>query len=270
MFQYAAGKSLAAYHATEFFIDTMVYDQFKIRRKERQYELSHFLIRNFKKPNQFIFQQFRNNYNIGETLRYNEPHFHFDPNFFKLPDNTHLIGFWQSEKYFKNIKSTIYEDFDFNKVKNISGSNSAYLRKINETNSVSIHVRRGDYVTNSEYNKIHGTTNENYYKSAVEHIYKNLDSPHFYIFSDDINWVKENLEFPGSYQYIEANTGRSAIFDMWLMSTCKHNIIANSSFSWWAAWLNSNENKMVIAPSKWFQSIEHDTSDVIPPHWIKI
>lgn len=141
---------------------------------------------------------------------------------------------------------------------------------IKSCNAVSLHIRRGDYISNATTNTIHGTCNLDYYKRAVEYIKKNSVSPIFFIFSDDIDWVKDNLHLNEKHYYIDWNNADTNYEDMRLMSLCKHNVIANSSFSWWGAWLNNNPKKIVIAPQKWFNDSKLNTFDVIPEKRIKI
>lgn len=171
--------------------------------------------------------------------------------------NYYLDGYWQSEKYFSEISDIIRNDFSPNEIQ---------LDKLNKTplintNSVSIHIRRTDYVSSNGY---HPVQTIEYYTKALDII---GEYDYIFIFSDDIQWCKENLQFKNMI-FME---GFDDIEDMWLMSLCKHNIIANSSFSWWGAWLNNNPNKKVIAPLNWFGTQANlNTSDIIPEGWIKI
>lgn len=169
--------------------------------------------------------------------------------------NFYLDGYWQSEYYFQRYKSVIYSDFSpsFDEV--------FRCKSLIEPDSVSIHIRRTDYVTSNGYHPIQPIS---YFSSAIDMI---GDYNKLYVFSDEIDWCKTNLNFDRMV-FME---GRTAIEDMRLMSFCKHNIIANSSFSWWAAWLNQNPYKMIIAPSKWFgPQANLWTGDIIPREWITI
>lgn len=152
--------------------------------------------------------------------------------------------------------------------------NQKILEKITQTNSVSIHVRRGDYYNNESAFKIHGNiTTKKYYENALEFIKEKVKNPVFFVFSDEFEWVKKNLYFFSNYgevHIIDWNKGFDSYIDLQLMSNCKHNIIANSSFSWWAAWLNKNKNKIVISPKKWVNNINENKIDIIPNNWIKI
>jgi hypothetical protein len=134
--------------------------------------------------------------------------------------------------------------------------------------SVAVHVRRGDYVSNEAASKTHGLTGVDYYRAAVEQISKKVVRPNLYVFSDDPNWCKDNLAFKQATTYVAHNSDGAE--DLRLMRLCRHNIIANSSFSWWGAWLNENPAKQVIAPQTWFADSIHNTKDLIPSTWQKI
>lgn len=176
-------------------------------------------------------------------------------------------GFFQSEHYFKKISSIINKEFT---LKNpLSSTAQNFKDQINtQINSVSIHIRRGDYISNLEANKHHGVCDLPYYQKAISKIKEVLESPVFFIFSDDIEWTKENLELENAV-YV-SNPDLTECEELMLMSYCKHNIIANSTFSWWGAWLNQNKNKIVIAPQKWLNTDISKQPDIIPPTWIKI
>lgn len=196
-----------------------------------------------------------------------EPSFKFSQNIPGRSDNKYFDGYWQSEKYFVDASMQIRNDFSF--VSPLDVINSEITNKILHFNSVSLHIRRGDYVQNAKVAEVHGMATLDYYTAAIEHIAQHVASPYFFIFSDDINWVRSNLNLDYAHDFIEHNRGSDSYNDMRLMSYCKHNIIANSSFSWWAAWLNSNEEKIVIAPNKWFNN-DTSTEDLIPKSWVTL
>lgn len=137
-------------------------------------------------------------------------------------------------------------------------------------NSVSVHIRRGDYVTKSRYNKTYAHCTVKYYENAVDYIAKKFPNPHIYIFSDDTDWIKENIKFPYETEYVTHNIGQNSFEDIRLMSNCKHNVIANSTFSWWGAWLNQNSEKIVVCPDVWFQDSRIVQTDIYPKEWIRI
>jgi len=194
-----------------------------------------------------------------------EPHFHYWSGFAEINESCYLSGYWQSEKYFKSIASTIRQDFKFQHP--LTGMNLDLAQEMVEVNSISLHVRRGDYVSNAHTNNTHGLCSLDYYRDAVAHIAENIASPSFFIFSDDIEWCREGLSLDFPSTYIDHNKGDDSYRDMQLMSLCDHHIIANSSFSWWGAWLNSNLDKIVIAPKQWFAS-GYRTDDLLPSEWL--
>jgi len=174
-----------------------------------------------------------------------------------------IYGYWQSEKYFSDCEGSIRQNFTF---VNIDAENKKIAKTISNSNSVSLHIRRGDYVNNDIYDHI---CDERYYKKAIAYILDKIEMPIFYVFSNDIEWAKKFLEqFPIQKVFMTINQAQKNYQDMYLMSCCKHNIIANSSFSWWGAWLNNNKSKIVIAPSIWMNNTE--TPDIIPETWIKL
>jgi hypothetical protein len=172
-------------------------------------------------------------------------------------------GYFQVAQYYDKVRDQLLKDFTPRNKPN--KQNKAVLDLINSVNAVSIHVRRGDYV---KLQNIYGVCDLDYYKRAVKHIAKNVKHPHFFIFSDDIKWVKDNLKIDYPCEYIDFNHGRDSAWDIWLMANCKHNIIANSSFSWWGAWLNKNQDKIVIAPQNWFA--DGQPTDIVPTKWLRM
>lgn len=162
-------------------------------------------------------------------------------------DNKYIDGYWQTEKYIQDIREDILNVFSFPELQ--GEKNIDIAKRIVEGNSVSIHVRRGDYMNNIAR---YGNLGEGqYYDDAIRYIESTVENPMFYVFSDDVEWAEKRFN-KSNYTVVDnKNTGKFSYVDMQLMSCCKHNIIANSSFSWWAAWLNRNENKVVVAPSAW-------------------
>lgn len=195
-----------------------------------------------------------------------EPSFHYWEKINEVPDNCYLKGYWQTEKYFNDAAADIRRDFVFHNPLNDKNAESASL--ISEVNSVSLHVRRGDYVSDARTAETHGLCSIEYYRAAIQLVLARVPNAHFFIFSDDVCWVRKNLPLDLPTNYIDHNQGRQSFNDMRLMSLCKHNIIANSSFSWWGAWLNANHNKIVVAPSRWFNSAQHDTRVLYCRDWV--
>lgn len=178
----------------------------------------------------------------------------------------YYLGYWQSEKYFSYIGEEIRKVFLF-KTNLLSKKSIEVQEKITQCNSVAIHIRRGDY-TAPQFQKIYGNIcTIDYYHQSISTISKLVKNPTFYIFSNDIEWVKQNIQIPNPI-YVDFNKGNDSWQDMFLMTQCKHNIIANSTFSWWGAWLNNNPNKIVICPTK-LDNI-NSSPDIFPNSWIKI
>ena len=167
-------------------------------------------------------------------------------------------GFWQYKMFMGNdcfpIKFRIFD---------LDEENKSILNCINNSDSVSIHVRRGDYLEPQFVSRYGNIATLDYYNNAIQIIRKKIEKPYFFVFSDDIEWVKENLQLDNTV-YVTHNKGKNSYLDMFLMSNCKHNIIANSSFSFWAAMLNKNEGKIVVYPSKWTNM---RTPDYFPESW---
>ncbi len=183
-----------------------------------------------------------------------------------MENNTYHIGFHQSEKYFLQHSNTIRKHFKFKSSK-LNKQSQKLAEEIASCNSVSIHIRRGDYLTQFADNMC----TYDYYIKAIRHIERKVDNPQYYFFSDDIKWCINNFGKCNNHHYVNVNSGKDSWQDMYLMTKCKHNIIANSSFSWWGAWLNNNTSKIVIAPNPWFRTWDKDSSfDVIPDNWVKI
>lgn len=277
MFEYAAAKGLAAKLGVETKIDKGWFNQIPTNATPRHYELN-----SFKLKQDFIgLEPFFAGASLasrGKALvasafgrkvlkLYRESHYHYSPDLLRQPDNTYLDGYFQSEKYFAHIREDLLADFSW--AKPAVGKNKKLLEVINkDVNSVSIHVRRGDYVSNENATEFHGLRGIDYYQAATKTIEKSVKKPNYYVFSDEPDWCKENLKFKHNTTYIDWNTDGAE--DMRLMKSCRHNVLANSSFSWWSAWLNANEDKIVVAPKQWFSDPTINTDDVVPESWRRI
>lgn len=167
-------------------------------------------------------------------------------------------GYWQSEKYFLDIADVIRQEFAF---PDPSDKNKALAAELSACMSVSIHVRRGDYLGGFP------VMDESYYEPAMAYFYEKYDDARFYVFSNDLDWCREHLK-ADNITFVDWNIGKDSPWDMWLMTQCKHNIVANSSFSWWGAWLNQNESKEVVAPKTWFYHAK--TPDIYCNNWMII
>ncbi len=297
MFQYAMGRVLSVTRGDdELKLDITGYDSRVQGDTPRSYRLQFFSIhaeiasieevRKAKYPLGII-SKFVRAFNQKVLKRH---YVDYHPELFgKKSHNIYLDGFFQSEKYYQtpNLKDLIRNDFQI-KSEYISHAMKVYMDQIQTLktlgfesveNSVSLHVRRGDYVTNPSANKTQGLCSIQYYTEAIAHIKQNVSNPHFFVFSDDIEWVKKNIPInsPDSGRgnvvtcpvtYI-SNPEMQDYEELILMSLCSHNIIANSSFSWWGAWLNVNPDKIVIAPKQWTVS-GTDHPNIIPETWLKL
>lgn len=190
-----------------------------------------------------------------------------EPDVFKTKENVYIDGYWQHYQYYEKIQPDIFEELT---LKEPLGANGRYWLSIikNDKSSVAVHIRRGDYVTDVNANYLMGVLSVDYYQRAIAYIKQHINNPTFYFFSDDLDWVKENIKTDTPTYYVNNNPD---YVDLDLMRNCKHNIIANSTFSWWGAFLNRNPNKIVIAPKKW--SARDDVNRNIKlqfPTWIKL
>lgn len=277
MFQYAAAKALATRLNTSLVLDLYSFSK-KTQATVRSYELNIFNIENspvhstlkgmlvtkarpFIQKHRSLFQNFGI---LTDTYA-----IQYQSIFESMTGNITMSGYFQNERYFKDITNTLRSNFTFRNT--LTERNLDISKKITSCQSVAIHIRRGDYLNaNSQSNFI--TLDKEYYKKAIQIITNNIENPEFFIFSEDFEWIKENLSF-GDYPvtFIDWNKGKDSYIDMQLMSLCNHNIIANSSFSWWAAWLNNNRDKIVIAPDCWFQDEKKNRllDDFYPTGWKK-
>jgi hypothetical protein len=194
----------------------------------------------------------------------------FDYNYkenFMIPSKgiTFYYGGWHAENYFLESKETILKEFNFTEP--YDKENLSIITKIKDTNSVSIHVRRGDFLNADNINLFGDVCTKSYFEKAIALIESRVTNPYFFVFSNDLEWVKENLII-NNVTYVACNSGKDSWKDMCLMSFCKHNIIANSTFSWWGGWLNKNRDKIVVSPSRF---LKNDTfTDIYPDSWTKI
>lgn len=282
MFQYAAARALAIDRKTWVYLDpSFLYEDAKGRWTQRDYALAPFDIKyKFERSGRIKLLRALNGNSTWRKL--SDSKFWFFPyrNFIEgtagydsrlnqYPSNTYLQGYFQSEKYFMHHAKQIRQDFSF--LEPAVGQNADLLKRIQSENSVSVHVRRGDYVTLAAANNFHGTLPLEYYAAASEYISNKANGKlSFFVFSDDPEWVKGNLKLPGESTYIDWNREGKGYEDLRLMSTCRHHVTANSSFSWWGAWLGENNDKIVVAPQKWFADPTSVTSDLIPETWIRL
>lgn len=279
LFQYSLGRNLAEKYDTDLKLDISEFGAYKLHK----YALSAFnIIEDFATPEEIesltveeyapVVKYIRKK--MGKSLKKRaksykeEQHFYFAPQVLNFGNNVYLEGYWQCERYFKDIEGIIRKEFTL-KIP-LEGKNKELLSLIQKVNSVSLHVRRGDYVSHAETNSAVGTCSLEYYRHCIEHIASKVENPHFFLFSDDINRTRKTLEINHPAIVVDVNSADTNYADLRLMSSCKHNIIANSSFSWWGAWLNDNPDKIIIAPTIWFVNSPLTPKDIIPENWLKL
>ncbi len=281
MFQYAFARSLSLQFHSDLYLDIYSYEWDSLR----DYELDAFnispkiadrgVIDSVKKSKPSLKIRLLFKLKRKPIPNYYFPHikelkFSYNETVSKIPNQSvYLEGYWQSAKYFEKYRNEILKDF---KLKNRLGIEAnRYKEQILRSKvSISVHVRRGDYVQNPETTAYHGLCDLNYYFKAIQKIQDEVVKPVFFIFSDDKDFVK--VEFGQLSNCVFVENLDSDIEELMLMSYCAHNIIANSSFSWWGAWLNNNSDKIVIAPKQWFkiQEMQNQTHDLIPNQWIRL
>lgn len=271
LFQYAAARSLAIKNNVGINIDYSYYahsgpdtprqyllDLFKVKVADNHsanavYEkinLLHRVLRKLGIKTRLYLKKYYFENGVG-----------FDSKVLKFKDHIWLTGFFQSYKYFEDISDVIREEFKLRAEFRASSD-------ITESESVFVHVRRGDYVSNNAASRFFGLCSLDYYERAVGIMKEKLTSPKFFVFSDDIAWARNNLKIDGA---VYVSDGRLQDFEeLSLMSQCHHAITANSSFSWWGAWLISNPDKIVITPKQWFADRKASASDLILDNWLKI
>lgn len=204
---------------------------------------------------------------IKNKIYLREPQFHFFAKALNAPSNAYIDGYWQSEKYFIEAREILLKEFS---PKNkLSDKSQSLASQMLQENSVSVHVRRGDYVSIKQNQNIYETCSAAYYEKAITQI-ANDKNAKLYVFSDEPQWFAQNVKTDLPFTIVDHNTDDNSYEDLLLMSKCGHNIIANSSFSWWGAWLNANADKKVIAPKHWFKSRDKNTKDLICQSWIQL
>jgi hypothetical protein len=267
MFQFATGFSIAKKNNVRLSLDLryinrrQLFNGFELEKIFNIYSKVSFL----NKPLSFNTLNFKEILNIIDVTYYNfkEPHFHYASNILNISNHSFLDGYWQSEMYFKDYTKEIKKIFNFSD--QLNEQNILIGDDINRNNSISIHIRRGDFLL--KRNNSHYVNLKEYYLKSIYESSKNFKNPKYFIFTDDPSWAVDNFVLDHPYIVVDINLGTRSFLDMYLMSLCKANIIANSSFSWWGAWLNNNKDKIIYAPKKWFKDKSICTDDLIPNSW---
>ncbi len=281
MFQYAAGRSLAMRHGVPLLLDITELRSYP-KHQGYQFEdvfagrfeiaglipLIRVLGRKARKVPKTVAVVSPKWPPMGDHVWVRQRTHDYDAAFESIGADCYLSGFWQSEKYFATIAPQIRESFRFKEA--LTGANAAIASRMKEAPSAAIHIRRGDYVTDKGAHAFHGLCAWDYYDAAIDHISRHEPDARFFVFSDDVVAAQERFANRQRAEVVAVNSGRHSYRDMMLMAQCKHQIIANSTFSWWAAWLNQNPDKIVVAPGTWFSGNDGQIKDIYCKDWIVI
>ena len=267
MFQYAAGFAVAEHIRSEHRVDVSAFGRYSLRENS----LIHLNITSASiddddyPPIKTSCEGFVEERRGLRTVR--ESGMRFDPSLFETGDDLFLFGYWQTESYFKSVESKIRSEFQVKTEPDAENRN--LLAQIRDSQSVAVHIRRGDYVSHRKVRKEFGSCTLRYYEGAIRLIKDRVADATFFVFSDEPEWAQAHLNIERS-KYVTHNSGNRDFEDLRLMASCRHFIIANSSFSWWAAWLGAEADKTVIAPKPWFLSAKYDSRDVVPRGWMSL
>ncbi len=274
MFQYAAGRSLAIRLGAPLRLDNTWF----LCRKARSYALGNFAVQatiqscELPVPDVLKSLESRLVRKWGATRMgvpiFREPHFHFCPAFAELESPVYLEGYWQSERYFESCRDQIASDFTLRE--KVPEKCLDILRTISSTDSICIHIRRGDYVSDPATARVHEICSPDYYRRGVALAASGEADPHGFVFSDDPDWARRHFSAPFPTTIVDLNGPHEAHWDLHLMSACRHFVIANSSLSWWAAWLGRSPEKRVVAPQSWFKTPGRTIADLIPGGWVQV
>jgi Glycosyl transferase family 11 len=263
LFQYAFAKALAKHLNTDFEFDDSFYAQ-NITRTNHLFDFDINYTISESKPPKWPWLLKRLSRGVGLKSYIAEPRFGFTDVSKQIKGDVFLDGYWQSERYFQAIQTEIRRDFSTFR-QPISQTALPILAQIKATNSVCVHARRGDYLTNKRYVVLE----MDYYRRAIKTLSSQFTNLHFFVFSDDIDWCKVNFEADCNCTFVSDNQRFMLRDEFEMMQNCQHHITANSTLSWWAAWLNKNHVKVVICPQKWFFDAK-STQDLIPQTWIQL
>jgi len=278
LYQYAAGRALALRHRTGLLLDTTTLQR-RIRGvTHRRFELQHFQhSAHLCAPTaSSLFPWFHRaaavSHWISPWRTFVEKGVSYENDFSGLPDQTYLVGYWQSFRYFSSVADQVVADLV--PVSPLSAASNAIAQRMDSSVSVALHVRRGDYVSLVAAAELHGTLSPAHYEKAMARVSETVGHARYFVFSDDAEWCRANLRLENDAVFVTHNTGADAWQDLLLMARCQHHIIANSSFSWWGAWLadqrrHAAASHLVVAPARWFAGRpEQNLHDRYPAHWV--
>ncbi len=276
MFQYAFGRALSVTHDIPLAIDTSLFVDYPFH----SYGLDRYALhattltvaeaRRYARMKPRIGRRhFLHNFFFSDPRRYIvERHLPYDESMVVRREHAYYDGYWQTERYFSSIAEIIRDEFTLRG--DIDPKTLALRAEMSTHASVSLHVRRGVFANHPVFSKVHGSRGPEYFDRALAYIGERVPNPHIYVFTDDRPWAREHIrpQFPTTY--VEHTSAETPHEDILLMSSCAHHILANSTFSWWGAWLNPSPSKIVIGPVKWFEQDKFDTSDILPPTWVRL
>lgn len=278
MFQYAAGRALALRTGAELKLDLGSYE----RSSLRSYALGPFPIQAEPATAEEVARLTRTPplLRIARRLlgreprpprsRVEEPDLTFHPEVLDLPDGVYLDGYWQSERYFADAAAVIRAELE--PPEPATARDRELAAAIDATESVSVHVRRGDYVSAAVAREMLGPCSLDYYRRATAWLGERIAEPALFVFSDEPEWVREHLDLPFPTTVVDhgGDADGAAHRDLALMSRCRHHVIANSSFSWWGAWLGRDPEGRVVAPERWFARADLSSRDLVPERWVRL
>lgn len=284
LFQYSYGFCLARKHRCALWLDTRLYDaqpthgylldQFRIEAAVAGEQIlerlpSRYRPRKRKEPRRSGWKWLRSLFSQGNLQRHKETPFGFHPRHLKVADMRYLVGYWQSEQFFPGMRDELLAQFTLRNP--LCQESEHVLAQIQASNSLAVHVRKGDYVTNPAAYKIYYQLGSDYYRWAINDWAQrqtNADhKPEIFVFSNDFSWCREHLTFPWKTRFVDHNQAQTAHEDLVLMSAAQCCVISNSTFSWWAAWLNQRPGHVVYAPNNWFQPGSLDGDNIVPLGW---
>ncbi len=273
MFQYAFGLYLAERNATELFLECASVDRDPLRHFALDCWsidaplVSDSVLRLL--PHRYKGKGWLNLLRGKFPLRrVREKPFGFHAKYLTVGDHVFLDGYWQSEQFFPQFRERLQAVFQPSRP--VCGQSTTIAHRIEKVPAVSLHIRRGDYVQNQATFKTHGVCPLEYYHSCVADLLARHEKIELFVFSDDPAWCRGNLQLKCPTVYVDHNNANAAHEDLWLMTRCRHHIVANSSFSWWGAWLRLNETGTVYAPERWFSNTKFDASAIVPSTWRKM
>lgn len=269
MFQYAYGLFLSHTHNTELVLDLDSYrsrpqhdyllDRFQIDARIADSSLDSRIPSRYRSHSPWSWLQ------PGRLRRHKESPFGFQEKHLRVPNNRYLVGYWQSERFFPGLREVLLKHFTLRRP--LSDRSRQIAQRMQQTNSVAIHVRRGDYLTNPGAKKLYHHLGLNYYLACVDDWATQQSDAEVFVFSNDMPWCRENLQLAWPTHWVDHNSLENAYEDMILMSQSACCVIANSTFSWWSAWLNTRPGKTVYAPPAWFQNGAMDDSNILCSDW---